>query len=352
MLFYLKKYQVSTKQYVGDPIQCWVPGHFPRHYADYVNKICWVSNTYYLPVNDPVPMSTPETMLINYYQWVPMLLLFQAVTFYIPYLVWKNLSRSSGIDLHDLLETSKQLRDFEKRDKVLKHICQKIDHFLRYYQSEKKTCCVRCKLILRKCCMICGKRQGNYLGVVYILVKILYLGNAVLQVFLTSMYLSTDFHMLGINVVNAFLKNEESPAMLVFPRETFCDFKIRTKGSYHRYSVQCVLPINFFNEKIYVCIWFWFLFIIITTFISIIVWIFKIACIGRHTTIVRNYLQCNNRNKKVGGKYLKKFVHEYMRQDGVLLLRFLRFNISDLDVADLTGELWDQFQKNNITTHV
>lgn len=51
-------------------------------------------------------------------------------------------------------------------------------------------------------------------------------------------------------------------------------------------------------------------------------------------------------------EHVQRFVHKYLRQDGVLLLRILRYNVSDLDIADLTGELWDKFQKHILPSPV
>jgi hypothetical protein len=33
---------VSTTQYVGAPIHCWVPKHFTGSWEDYTNSFCWI----------------------------------------------------------------------------------------------------------------------------------------------------------------------------------------------------------------------------------------------------------------------------------------------------------------------
>lgn len=46
---------VSTKQFVGKPINCWCPAQFTDSHREYADSICWVSNTYYLPWNRNIP---------------------------------------------------------------------------------------------------------------------------------------------------------------------------------------------------------------------------------------------------------------------------------------------------------
>lgn len=89
---------ISLKQYVGDPIDCFISAGGSPIPGDVLDTYCWIHSTHTLP-NQPdnqpaIPgMGTPkegeELRYHKYYQWVGFFLIFQAITFYIPRLVWK-----------------------------------------------------------------------------------------------------------------------------------------------------------------------------------------------------------------------------------------------------------------------
>lgn len=83
---------VTSKQYVGSHIRCWVPAHFSDSWKSYTNDYCWVKDTYYLNFDEYIPKEHEheKRIRLSYYQWVPIILLVQAFMYYAPNLVWKN----------------------------------------------------------------------------------------------------------------------------------------------------------------------------------------------------------------------------------------------------------------------
>jgi len=100
--------------------------------------------------------------------------------------------------------------------------------------------------------LLCGNRRGNYLIVLYATAKLLYLLNVICQFYLLDHFLGGGYHLYGVHVLLSVVAGSEwNGAANVFPRVTLCDFTVRGyMGTVHPHTVQCVLPVNFFSEKV------------------------------------------------------------------------------------------------------
>jgi len=64
-------------------------------------QVCWVSNTYHVPIEDVIPGDPDDRQerQLTYYQWVPFILLFMGLVFKLPRIAWKVLTFSTSVSL-------------------------------------------------------------------------------------------------------------------------------------------------------------------------------------------------------------------------------------------------------------
>ena len=102
-------------------------------------------------------------------------------------------------------------------------------------------------------------------------------------------------------------------------------------------AVQCNLPINLFNELIFLILWAWLIFLSSLTFISLILCLISIYTKFGHN-FLRKYLHMNL--AKINKKEEDEFIEKYLKWDGILVLRILSQNTNDIIMSNLIGELF------------
>ncbi|ESN98968.1 hypothetical protein HELRODRAFT_95018 [Helobdella robusta] len=344
---------ISTTQYVGTPIHCWCPAFFSSNHEKYANNFCWISDTYYLTDENAMPGVGVRRKHIGYYQWIPVALLVQALLFFMPCLFWRILSDRSGINVNNLVEAAETIQNAlypERREKTIRYMIRHLDHYLDYqrdYRSVDYSFFRLWQQVGRN--ISTGMVRGNYLVGLYLTTKLIYIINSIGQIYLLNLFLGADYHMYGIQIIIDLMKYRESRLQRQnrFPRSTLCDFKIFQMGNVQPHTVQCVLPINFFNEKIYLFLWFWIVFVSLATFLSLFRWVFVLAIGQSRTRYVRKHLKIMDRVRSDNDRDRKlsyKFAEKYLRQDGVFVLKLVAKNSTDLVVADIVAALWDHFK--------
>ena len=296
----------------------------------------------------PENISKRTVSELNYYQWVPVMLLVQALMFYIPCIVWRLLNGQSGINVDRIvsLASDAQYESPEVRVRTIKYVVRHIDRCLGNQRESRYHCCVTLRHILSaKLNLLCGRRYGNYLISTYLAMKALYISNSIGQLFMLNAFLATDYNLYGFQVMEDLIYGDDWTASRRFPRVTLCDFQIRQMTNKHRYSVQCVLPINLFNEKIYIFMWFWLVLVAILTCYSFMSWFWRMVFPSSRIHYVTKFLKIMDRIGSGPDKKLAtRFTMEYLRLDGVFTLKLVGKNSSDIVVAEIMSGLWDLYR--------
>jgi hypothetical protein len=160
---------------------------------------------------------------------------------------------------------------------LVKNIDQFVDDNRRKSDSRSRS---KLKIFLSSCVPCIGRFLGNYIVILYLIVKVVYILNTSIQIWLISGLLGNSFLYFGLNFLKQILNGHGWSVSVseYFPRVVLCDFLIREIGNQnksHRYTVQCVLPINLFNQQIFTVIWFWYFIVLVCNLIGLIAWIQK-----------------------------------------------------------------------------
>jgi hypothetical protein len=295
-------------------------------------------------------------------------------------------SRYERLYGRQLCSTHKNMASHTKSDvSAGKKTQQSLNYNTNRSASGPATCCHNCwlrvRIVLSTICFWTGKRLGNYLVVLYMFVKTLWLTNAVSQLFLLNRFIGNDYHAFGIEIIQMLLSGQEWHELRHFPRVTYCDFKIREIGNQHDWTVQCVLRINLFNEVIYIFMWFWLCILALCSMLDYITWTFRLLIPGvklqfvkRHLDVYNTYTPSNqghlgdNQQARTSGssskeksqhqqqadfeyidvqrekKLMREFAFNYLKDDGIFAMRILASNASDLIVTEIMSELWKNFK--------
>lgn len=194
--------------------------------------------------------------------------------------------------------------------------------------------------------IICSRSVGSAVTCLYLCIKVLYTFNIIGHIFLLNTFLGSKDTMYGFHILADLLRGRQWTESGNFPRVTLCDFEVRVLGNVHRHTVQCVLMVNMFNEKIFLFLWFWYFLLAFATISSLGYWLFISTMPGRRINFVGKYLIGIEGYKMVDQQSLRRFVLNFLRHDGVFLLRMTATHAGELVCCELAKKLWDEFIEN------
>ncbi|TPP61978.1 Innexin [Fasciola gigantica] len=396
VLFLIACIIISTKQYLLNAISCYIPvkpagENFNNYLADY----CWVHGTIPLRSDERMPQNPADwdlydhTRRITYYQWVPFVLGLQCIFFYIPHIAWQALcAHRSGGDLFALVKAAADAATTERgtREKQVRRVAEFLEDMLLGHQDCRRG---RRRALTRRAYDMCGicvvsKRLGTCLVFSYLAVKVITIINAIMQVYLIQRFLG--FHAdgsagqrsmdlgkqfdpnavktinsaesenlggfsFGLTVANHIRSGRDWPETMLFPRVAYCRVPgIRLVGVENAYTAQCALPINMLNEKIYIFFWFWIVFLIVASVLSLVLWLIRMVIAPKRKDFIKRFLRVKGIRSRSGGEIgrsdLDDFIDDYLRRDGVFLVRMLALNAGEVITAEIVTVLYQDFVKH------
>ncbi|CAI2357936.1 unnamed protein product [Caenorhabditis sp. 36 PRJEB53466] len=339
---------MAASQYVGRPIQCWVPAQFTRTWEKYAETYCFIKGTYFLPEaflsEEELSVAPHETVTasprVGYYQWIPIILFVQAMLFYIPSIIWRTFNESCELKIKELAIVSESAR---KRKTTVQDDLSRAKKAGRYFFN---------KLTFRNEQTVFKKTggfvaSGRFLPSLYIAVKVLYLLNVIFQFWILSYFLETKSWMWGLTTFLDLAAGREWETTGIFPRVTMCDFSIMDLTAVHDHSIQCVIVINMLAEKVYVFFWFWLIGVGVLTFLSLLYWsaVYAMQSIGRN--FIYSYLHRTpafeveqERNSLLPAN----FVDNCLTSDGVFISRLIQQNSGDLFTSVMLEEMFTLYK--------
>ncbi|PAV56453.1 hypothetical protein WR25_06775 isoform F [Diploscapter pachys] len=259
--------------------------------------------------NIPDDHTAREEKQIGYYQWVPFILIAEALMFSLPCIFWRLLSWQSGLNIQHLINSAcdtQALVDPSERNKAVEAISS---CFIDNLDLQSPTGQEKSLLAYIKFFMIYGKAS---------------LGQN-LDIFLESLF--------------AILK----------------------------YTVQCCLLINIINEKVFAFLWCWYLLLGAITTCSTIFWIMSMFIPSEKADYVLKFMQiAHSSDMKRSEKFkkgpqmervytvipyaphlLERFVGSFLKSDGIFILRMMANHAGDLIVVHIVRELWQEFRERH-----
>lgn len=189
--------------------------------------------------------------MLRYYQFVPFILLIQALLYLLPRLCWRSFSRHSGIDVKNLMDAAHNLKNvkrFHKQKSIMNYLVSSIHQYVGDPRKKLKQEHSRINAYLRGFfdCVIGATNSFNaYLFFLYIFIKLLYIINGIFQLYAIRVLLeqkwTVDETIKGFQKIFTVGILRSNPFSKYFPKISMCDFRIIEPNSEegHKYTVQC-----------------------------------------------------------------------------------------------------------------
>ncbi|XP_025162905.1 innexin inx2 [Harpegnathos saltator] len=396
---------VTAKQYIGEPISCMTDGTIDKDsvnaycwiYSTFTvsRHLNGVPGQSVASAGVGQALPDDEARHHRYYQWVCFVLGLQAILFYVPRALWGVWERGTvGSLSRDLAspflrdvwtaERKQQLVDYFTRTHLhghnfyaLRFLACELLNFLNSvsatlppfsshpppisFASDKmtreedpserisaaavNTYSQSAEIVTSEAKKLPGNKHA--LGEIANLGAAFYRARQMGQIYLLDVFLEGQFRRYG-PLVSAFALEENpydrvDPMARLFPKMTKCTIhSFGPAGSVQTHDALCVLPLNVVNEKIFVVLWFWLVFLAAASLLAVVYRIIVFSQSWTRVYLLRGAARVLRRSKA------ERVVRVFHFGDWFLLQQ-LAENVNPLVYQELVNEIAKAFATKSFT---
>ena len=241
---------LTGKLLVGNAIECWTDAQFQNSWNRYTEDYCFVKGGYFLPFNQPFPSAEMRKATeMSYYPWTGIFLTCQACMFLLCSVFWRFCSDNISLPLKTVLSRAAALKGkIENEDSKIELLA---DYIRGVLKNEKR--------------FVFGP-----LTTCFLTAKMLYAVHTFIQLLVLQKFLGMDRISWGSKVLHNLLAGKTWEITGDFARVAMCDLQVRTQANTNNLTVQCVLMMNAFHEKVFLFIYVWFSALFILNCVSLL----------------------------------------------------------------------------------
>lgn len=255
------------------------------------------------------------------YQYVPLLLIMQAIFLRFPYILWKLGEKKLGIQF-----SVKSGNTSDNSKSIGKNLAMYLEQWIR-------------------------NRKVNILSIgaftlFHLFVKLLYFINASSHLGLLDPFLKGENQTsFGSQVLGNIREHnarffQTSPA---FPREIMCEYEVYFLTNIRKYTVQCVLPFNPYLEQVMAVVWWWLIFLVAATVADGLICFFGAVLPYFRVWFVKSNLkrdELENLNQTMTEQNINRFANNKLGEDVIVFLKHIQDQENGCVVMETITELW------------
>ncbi|KAL3074201.1 hypothetical protein niasHS_015031 [Heterodera schachtii] len=363
----------GLKQYFGRPVECWPPAEMAReHWLNYIHGFCFVENTYFVGFNERFPIRRVDRdhRQLHFYQWVPFILMAQALLLILPKAIWFLFIQKNGFGVSFLFDKMAKIGKAHGND-ISREITTAEEFAVRIAKDRRDQLCFRRGIQLKMeaeeskagdgpkstsknaFSMLAWWLNDQKFTFGYIGFKLANLAVVLLQLHLLNSYFGPDDGQLSspwaLNALANLSAGRESPH---FPRVTFCDLLVRPPQrdlKPLRLTFQCLLNMNTLNEKIFLFVPFALFALAFVGCLNLALWLHRCFSWRSAEQFVRDeLLKLKNDDANPSETDFHELVKYSLGRDTVTLLHIVNANCPPLTSAKMIGQLWHYHKKGPI----